>query len=87
MGNYDAPCPSLKDFKCIIHKNPKRPLTCRQFPIFIDGNMIKLSPRCLAVKQGLIYPYISQLLKLGMKLSEENPFSDLDIEKTIKIIG
>ncbi len=27
-------CPSLNDFKCIIHKDLERPLVCKQFPIF-----------------------------------------------------
>jgi len=76
----DSNCPSLKDYKCIIHRNPKRPLACKNFPLFIEGNKIKLSPRCLAVKQGLFYPFVSKLLKLGYRLSETNPFSEFDTE-------
>jgi len=81
IGDYSSPCPSLKDHKCIIHKNPMRPLACKHFPLFLEKNIIKLSSRCLAVKQGMLYPYISRLLKLGYKLSKTNTFSDFDFEK------
>jgi Fe-S-cluster containining protein len=77
LGNYNQPCPSLKDFRCAIHKNPKRPEACRQFPVFIRGKTLSLSSRCLAVKQGLLYPYIKKILSLGYTLSENHPYSDL----------
>jgi len=82
----DVPCPSLKDYKCDIHKNNKRPIACKHFPLFIEGDTIKLSSRCLAVKQGLFYPYIHSLLKLGYKLSKTNSFSDFDFERIMKIV-
>jgi len=66
-GNNNS-CPSLKDNKCTIHTNPLRPSVCKHFPLFLDGNVIKLSPQCLAVKEGLFYPYIAQLLKEGCTL-------------------
>ena len=77
LGNPDLPCPSLKEGMCVIHKNPERPLACRQFPLFLEGNTIKLSPRCLAVKQGVFYPYIKKLMVLGYKLAKNSEFSEL----------
>jgi Fe-S-cluster containining protein len=63
-------CPSLKNYKCSIHKNPKRPKACKEFPIFIwDKKTIKVSQRCLAVKNELIYPYLAKLKLMGYKIS------------------
>lgn len=72
-------CPSLKDFKCLIHKNPKRPLACRQFPIFLEGKTVRLSPRCLAVKNNLLYPYVAKLVKMGYKIGENNPYAEMEL--------
>jgi Fe-S-cluster containining protein len=69
LGNPDG-CPSLEGSKCKIHKNPLRPATCGRFPIFIEGNKVKLSQRCLAVKQGKLYPYEAEFLKKGYKIIE-----------------
>lgn len=80
LGDYEIPCPSLgKDFKCLIHKKPERPSACKQFPLFIEGNKLRLSPRCPAVKADMLYPYIARLLKMGYRLEEANPFSDFDV--------
>jgi len=68
LGNHDVYCPSLKDNKCIIHKSSKRPLACKNFPLFLEGSNLRLSNRCLAVKNGLLFPYIHKLIKLGYKL-------------------
>ncbi len=66
------PCPSLKDNKCSIHKDPKRPTVCREFPIFLWSNkVIHVSNRCLFVKQGLLYPYLAELKLKGYKLEYE----------------
>ena len=62
-------CPSLKNNLCVIHNNSKRPLVCKQFPIFIKNKNIQLSPSCLAVKRDLFYPYVHEFLKLGYKIS------------------
>ena len=62
-------CPRLKDNLCIIHNNSKRPVVCKQFPIFIQNKKIKLSSWCLAVKMNLFYPYVHEFLKIGYKLS------------------
>ena len=79
MGDYDAPCPSLFDYKCLIHKKKNRPDACKQFPLFIEGCLIKLSPRCPAVKEGLFYPYVSQLLRLGYKVVKADQYADMEI--------
>lgn len=79
MGNYDAPCPSFKDFKCIIYNSKNRPKTCRDFPLFIDGKNVFLSPRCLAVKNGLLYPYMMQLSMLGYKILKSDAFADFEM--------
>jgi len=76
LGNYDNPCPSLREFKCIIHRSKNRPLACRQFPIFVEGETVKFSNRCLAVKQGLFYPYIKKLKAMNYKIIESDPFYD-----------
>jgi len=63
-----AGCPSLKDSLCMIHKNPKRPRVCKEFPLFIEKNFIRLSPGCPAVIAEKLYPFISLLLAEGLKL-------------------
>lgn len=83
MGVYSTPCPSLdmNKFTCTIHTNPKRPKCCRDFPLFLENNLVKLSPRCPAVKENLFYPYVKQLLMLGYKLAENSQFADLELYK------
>jgi Fe-S-cluster containining protein len=77
MGEYDTPCPSLKDFRCTIYD--KRPDTCRRFPLFIEGDMVKLSPRCLAVKEGKFFPYVKQLMALRYKMAEAGFYYDMEL--------
>ena len=79
LGNYSQPCPSLKEFKCSIYKNPKRPKVCHDFPIFLKEDKVYLSPRCLAVKQNLFYPFLKKLTLLGYKIEESDPFYDLEL--------
>ncbi|MFH1064537.1 MAG: hypothetical protein V1729_05630 [Candidatus Woesearchaeota archaeon] len=79
MGSTDMPCPSLKDFKCTIHNNKKRSKTCSDYPIFISGMNIMLSPRCLAVKQGKLYPYTRKLHMLGYKFLHADEYSDVEL--------
>jgi len=85
LGNTEMSCPSLdkENFKCKIHKSKKRPEACELFPIFMHGNEIKISPRCLAVKQNLFYPYIARLKKLGYKISETNPYADYEVNRMV----
>ena len=70
FSNHLGSCPQLNGSKCMIHKNPKRPSTCDNFPIFIDEEKkeIRLSPRCFAVKENKLYPYIHKFLELGFKV-------------------
>jgi Fe-S-cluster containining protein len=71
LGNHLGSCPQLKDSKCLIHTNPKRPSTCDKFPIFIDekNKTVRLSPRCFAVKENKLYPYVHEFLKLGFSVN------------------
>ena len=81
MSSLSDGCPSLKDFKCTIHKSPFKTKACHEFPIFIDekNKTIGLSPRCPAVKTGKFYAYEHQWLKMGYKLRKANPFSEMEI--------
>ena len=67
--NLGKSCPSLTDFKCTIHKDPERPLVCKQFPIFITEKSIRFSKGCTAVTKRLFYPYEKQFLNQGYKLT------------------
>ena len=60
-------CPSLKDNKCSVYEN--RPQTCRDFPIFIKGKYVRISPRCYGFTSGLLYPFIKEFKKIKMIIS------------------
>lgn len=79
MGCYDIPCPSFKEGKCSIHNKRKRPRTCREFPIFINDDYIRFSPRCPAVKEGKLYPYEKKLMALGFKLMKSDTYGEIDL--------
>lgn len=80
LGNYDMTCPSLqKDYTCKVHKDPLRPKACQQFPLFLIGQTIRLSPRCPAVKENKLYPYVKQLLSLGYTYAKPNSFFDIEL--------
>ena len=72
LSNNFGSCPQLKDSKCLLHKNPARPATCSSFPIFINEEKkeIRLSPRCYAIQENKLYPYIAQFKKLGFTVNE-----------------
>lgn len=77
LTNLKSPgCPHLEKFKCRIYQNPLRPLACREFPLFIRGNTVLLSHRCLAVKTGLFYPYIKQFQANGIRVIESDQMYD-----------
>ena len=81
-------CPCLVDFKCSIHKDPGRPLACRQFPIFVFGNKVRISERCMAMKDGKLYEFISQFIDSGYEVCDNVPFSELDFASLdIKNVG
>jgi Fe-S-cluster containining protein len=66
LGNHMGACPRLtKDFKCSIHTHEGRPSACKEFPVFIDGNQVRLSKRCFGVKAGLLYPFVRQFIEAG----------------------
>lgn len=68
MGSPGQPCPKLDGSKCTIHTNLGRPETCRRFPVFIYGKKVRFSSRCLAVKQGKMYPFIKQFMAEGYEV-------------------
>jgi len=61
-------CPSLINSKCRIHSHPQRPLTCREFPLSIEGKVIWLSGSCPAVRAQMMYPYLAKLRLMGYKI-------------------
>ena len=61
-------CPNLINYKCSIHKNLKRPKTCKDFPLFIYGNVAVASKRCSAVEENKLYPYLYKLKGLGFNI-------------------
>lgn len=69
-------CPNLLHGKCIVHNHKSRPLACKLFPISIKDNLVYVSPKCTAVKAGLLYPYIRELLLHGFSLAPTNPYAD-----------
>ena len=79
LGDYNHTCPRLKDYVCTIHKNPNRPQACQDFPLFTEGKRIMLSPRCLAVKKEMLYPYVAELLAMGYELVKAPSFSDVEL--------
>ena len=72
-------CPRLKDFKCTIHNNTKRPMTCKEYPIFVIGDFVRLSSRCLAVRNNLLYPFVKEFMSAGYHVIESKSFEDSDI--------
>jgi Fe-S-cluster containining protein len=81
LNNHKLPCPCLvvKDYTCKIHKNKKRPQACQQFPIFIEGKTVKLSPRCPAIKENLLYPFLKKLSMKGYKIIEYDYIPELSL--------
>ena len=62
-------CQQLQEYKCNIHTNLHRPLACKEFPLFISGNTIRLSHRCPAVQENLLYPYLAQFKLLSYPIT------------------
>ena len=72
-------CPHLTgDFRCTIHTSLLRPKTCGDFPLFLSEKSFRLSARCPAVREGKLYPYIAQLLNLGLKIRKGEGIADSD---------
>lgn len=72
-------CPKLKDFKCTIHNNPERPKICQEFPIFVIDKSVRISSRCLAVRQNLLYPFIKEFMQAGYQIIDSVEFENLEI--------
>ncbi len=69
FGNSIGRCPALDSkFRCKIHGNDKRPLTCKDFPIFILGKKIKISPRCPAKKENKFFKFEKEAKNLGYEI-------------------
>lgn len=71
LNNCFGSCPQLKNFKCEIHDDKKRPDTCKSFPIFIVGKEIKISSRCPAKKENKFFGFVKEAEKIGYKIVEE----------------
>ena len=59
---------------------------CKEFPIWIDEEkkLVLVSGRCLAVKQGKLYPHISQIISKGYKLVRGDAHYDSDFFEKIQ---
>lgn len=81
LGNYNVPCKCLdtEKFTCKIHKNKLRPKACKDFPLFIEKDTIKLSPRCPAIRENLLYPYVKQLIMKGLKYVKYEHIPELSL--------
>jgi Fe-S-cluster containining protein len=80
MGNYEQPCPSLDEkFMCKVHKSEFRSKVCGDFPLFIEGDLVRLSIRCPAVKENLLFPFVKQLQVLGFKIVKPDSFGALEL--------
>ena len=79
LGILSAGCPSLKDNKCIIYKDPRRPLACHEFPIFVRDENVFISKRCFAVAENKLYAYETKFKQMGMKVTVSNERMNLDI--------
>lgn len=67
IGDKEVSCPSLKDGKCMIHKDKNRPQMCADFPLFITDKNVRLSGRCPAVRECKFYPFLRRITALGYK--------------------
>jgi len=74
-----CPCLDMNKYTCKIHKNKKRPLACQQFPVFVEGKTIKLSPRCPAIKENKLYPFLKKLSMKGYKIIEYDYIPELSL--------
>ncbi len=64
--NLDDVCPALKDNKCGVYE--KRPQSCRDYPLFLNNNMIFADAKCEAVQKGMFYEFLKKIEKEGVKV-------------------
>mgnify|MGYP006291316507 CR=1 FL=1 len=81
----DSGCPCFMEGKCIIHKDPGRPKVCQDYPVFVVGDMIRLSSRCLAVRLNMLYPFVKEWMNAGYNITESYSIEDSDIYPPPKI--
>lgn len=75
QGNYTlnfdkwGHCKNLSEENlCQIHKNPKRPRICGDFPLFVFKQYYSLATEfCPAAKAGLLDKYCKQIEELGQR--------------------
>ncbi len=79
LGATEKGCPSLKDNMCTIYTDGHRPKVCGDFPLFLEKDHVRESPRCLAVKNNLLYPYVKQITMLGFKPMQADEFADIEL--------
>lgn len=60
-------CKNLVNNLCIEHKNPNRPIACKQYPIFEIKNKLMFAKTCPAINSGLINEEINDLKKQGVE--------------------
>lgn len=77
----DGDCPSLAGNRCSIYRS--RPKACREFPLWIRDGVVFVSPRCVGVKAGLLYPYVRRLRMLGLRVIESAPYAELDLHRFV----
>ena len=80
--SLEGDCPALAENKCSIYS--ERPQVCRDYPIFLEGNFLKVSAYCTGAKEGRLYPYIAEIIRLGYTLVKSNPFADFDMDIVFK---
>lgn len=68
IGDSNQPCPSLSGLKCLVYGHKHRPKCCREYPLFIEGNTLRLASRCPAVSLGMLYPYAKRIQMLGYEI-------------------
>lgn len=78
IGDSSQPCPSLSGLKCLVHGHKHRPQCCRDYPLFIEGNTVRLASRCPAVSLSMLYPYTKRLQQLGFRILHPASLSDMD---------
>ncbi|NJL44130.1 MAG: YkgJ family cysteine cluster protein [Nitrosarchaeum sp.] len=77
--SLEGGCPSLKEDRCTIHSSALRPKTCGDFPLYLHGDTVFASPRCLAVRRGTLYPYLRRFALMGLKVVTQSPFGTLEM--------
>lgn len=70
LSNSLGGCPSLKENKCLIHKDPHRPKVCSDFPIFIEGDSVRIPKKCTAEAQNKFFIYKKRFKELGFNIVE-----------------